>query len=60
MLKKTGQKTKMGFHFIGSDLVLRRGRDSQMPLYNVAADSKIIPDHNAIDEPEFLRFLSQF
>jgi hypothetical protein len=48
------------FHFIGSDLIVRRGNDPRMPLYNVALDTKLIPDHNAIDEPEFLRFLSQF
>jgi hypothetical protein len=48
------------YHFIGSDLVLRRNRDPRMPLFNVSVDSKIIPDHNAIDEPEFRRFLAQF
>ena len=31
-----------------------------MPLFVVSVDSKIIPNHNAIDEPEFRRFLAQF
>jgi hypothetical protein len=61
MLNKTSPIKEDGvFHFIGSDLVVRRGNDPRMPLYNVSVDSKLIPDHNAIDEPEFLRFLSQF
>jgi len=48
------------YQFIGSDLVLRPNRDPLMPLFNVSVDPKIIPDHNAIDEPEFRRFLAQF
>ena len=60
-LQKTIVSAEEGtFHFIGSDLVVRRGHDPWMPLYNVSVDSRLIPDHNAIDEPEFLRFLSQF
>jgi hypothetical protein len=48
------------YHFVGSDLKPRPGRDPWMPLYVVSVDSKIIPDHNGIDRPAFLRFLRQF
>lgn len=46
--------------FIGSKLTTRQGCDPMMPLYNVSVDPKLIPDHNAIDEPEFRAFLAQF
>jgi hypothetical protein len=58
--KPPGNEEGVVYHFIGSDLVLRRNRDPRMPIFVVAVDSKIIPDHNAIDEPEFRRFLAQF
>jgi hypothetical protein len=48
------------YHFVGSDLKPRPGRDPWMPLYVVSVDPKIIPDHNGIDRPAFLRFLRQF
>jgi hypothetical protein len=48
------------FHFDGSDLKPRPGKDPRMPLYVVSVDSKIIPDHNAIVRKPFLKFLEQF
>jgi hypothetical protein len=48
------------YHFIGSDLTPRQGHDPRMPLYVVSVDPKIVPDHNAIARPAFLRFLAQF
>lgn len=30
------------------------------PVFNVAVDPSIIPDHNTIDRPVFIRFLSEF
>jgi hypothetical protein len=58
--RQRGPEERVIYHFIGSDLILRRNRDARMPLFNVSVDSRIIPDHNAIDEPEFRRFLAQF
>jgi hypothetical protein len=58
--KPQGDDEEVVYHFIGSDLVLRPNRDPRMPLFIVSVDSKIIPNHNAIDEPEFRRFLAQF
>lgn len=48
------------YHFEGSDLSPRPGKDPRMPLYVVSVDSKIIPDHNAITRPAFIKFLDQF
>jgi hypothetical protein len=54
---KTEDRT---YHFVGSDLKPREGADPRMPLYVVSVDSRIIPDHNGINKPSFLRFLEQF
>jgi len=58
--QSSGNKEDFTYHFIGSDLKPREGHDPRMPLYVVAVDPKIIPDHSDIDRPPFLRFLEQF
>lgn len=58
--KRHGATEDFTYHFVGSDLRPRPGRDPRMPLYVVSVDTKIIPDHNGIARPAFLRFLGQF
>jgi len=58
--RSTGERDEFTYHFTGSDLNPRTGHNPRLPLYVVSVDPKIIPDHNGIDRPEFLRFLQQF
>ncbi len=58
--RQAGESEDYTYHFQGSDLKPRPGKDPRMPLYVVSVDSKIIPDHNAIERKAFLRFLEQF
>lgn len=58
--ERRSAKEQYTYHFVGSDLQPRDGHDPRMPLYVVAVDPKIIPNHTDISKPVFLRFLEQF
>jgi hypothetical protein len=48
------------YAFSHCKLVARTNYVRNDPVFNVAVDPNIIPDHNTIDRPVFIRFLGEF